>query len=70
MAEVKSIVTTYLTDMICDKCGVGEMTPTGDINIALVMGKAPAHMYKHACENCGEQADFPVQYPYLSQEKE
>jgi hypothetical protein len=64
MAEVKSIVTSYLTDMICDKCGVGEMEPTG-----LVLTSSPPQ-YQHQCNNCGNPENYPVQYPFLTQEKE
>lgn len=64
MAELKSQVTTYLTDYICDKCGTGEMSPTGVVN-----GVEETLVYEHECEGCGERAYFPVQYPVLTREK-
>lgn len=64
MAELKQVVTTYLTDYICDKCGQGEMSPNGAIN-----HEVTPIVYTHLCENCGEAADFPVQYPVLTREK-
>jgi hypothetical protein len=64
MAQVKSLVTTYLTDMICDKCAVGEMEPTG------LMRTSHPPLYVHQCNNCGNSEEYPVQYPFLSQEKD
>jgi uncharacterized Zn finger protein len=69
MPEVKSMVQTYLTDMVCDKCGVGEMTPNATIH-ATFKETGAEMLYEHACENCGNVEAYPVQYPYLTQEKE
>jgi hypothetical protein len=64
MPEVKHIVTSYLTDMVCEKCAVGEMEPVG------LMKTSVPPLYVHQCNNCGNREDYPVQYPYLTQEKD
>ena len=44
--------------MICDKCGKGEMRPTGEA----LMSNPPK--YPHKCIVCGNIANFPYHYPY------
>ena len=44
--------------MICDKCGKGEMRPTGNV----LMSDPP--QYPHKCVVCGNIKSFPYHYPY------
>ena len=44
--------------MICDKCGKGEMRPTGKV----LMSNPP--QYPHKCVVCGNTENLLHQYPY------
>ena len=44
--------------MICDKCGKGEMRPTGNVLMTNPL------MYSHECIVCGNIENFPYHYPY------
>lgn len=60
MAEQRSEVRTLMVRLMCDKCTIGEMLPTG---IAL-MSSPPK--YPHKCSNCGHE-DTPTggkRYPF------
>jgi transcription elongation factor Elf1 len=64
MPELRSRVTTYLTDYTCDKCGAGQLLPTGK-----VVTEVEPPRYTHMCSNCLVEKEFEIQYPYLLREK-
>ena len=49
MAEKRTEVRTIMVRLMCDKCGEGEMKPTG---VAL-MSHPP--QYPHKCDKCGAE---------------
>lgn len=57
--EVKPIGVKY----ICDKCGDGEMLPTGKMK----MFETHA-LYPHICNKCATEKDFIEKYPLIRYE--
>ena len=50
--EKRTKVDTYLVELICDKCGEGEMLPDG-------IAKPTSPMkYEHKCTKCGHTVDI------------
>lgn len=60
MPERKKEVRTFQVTMSCEKCGAGEMQPTG---VALMSNPA---QYPHRCDQCGHAQSFERTYPYIA----
>ena len=45
--------------MYCDKCGIGEMKPTG-----IIFTSFP-EQYQHVCDECGYVETYYKKYPYI-----
>ncbi len=60
--EIKQEVRSFRITMKCDKCGEGEVLPTGAVYYT-----APAQ-YGHQCNKCEATFILPKKYPYLSVE--
>lgn len=58
MAEMVAESKVLQVFMICDKCGRGEMRPTGEC----LMSNPP--LYPHKCVVCGHIENFNFLYPY------
>jgi|APSaa5957512576_1039674.scaffolds.fasta_scaffold298337_2 hypothetical protein len=58
--EVSKEIKTYRIHYYCDKCGEGEMLPTGKC----LMTNPP--QYPHKCNKCNEARGFPDKYPALA----
>ena len=58
MTEIRSQVLTWVTDMVCNTCGKGNMRPTG-----IVLTSMPPK-YPHVCDKCGYQEAYNNQFPY------
>lgn len=61
--EIIKKITMFKKDMLCDRCGVGLMRPTGRIMLS-----SPPH-YLHECPNCNNRRYYSVQYPYTSEKE-
>lgn len=62
MAETKKPVQTVLITYVCDKCGAGEMLPTG------IMQLTDPPKWPHRCGACGHEQTFYCKYPKLGYE--
>jgi len=61
MAEKDFEVKTYKVHYVCDKCGMGELLPTGTCY------PTSPPQYPHQCSNtlCSSGKTFRIQYPAL-----
>ena len=58
--EVRFRTETYIVECLCDECHIGNMQPTGQMNLG------SENSYPHKCDNleCKDVQNFKVKYPY------
>jgi len=61
--ETKYAVKPVGVEYACDKCGEGNVFPTG-----LIAPSQPPK-FEHVCSNCGERALLDKQYPHVTFDK-